>query len=42
MVNTIHKDQIMQEWVHSDKAKAYVEASALKNMGIEEVFQQVA
>lgn len=41
-VNTIHKDQIMNEWVHSGKAKAYIEASALKNVGIEDIFQSVA
>jgi len=37
-VNTIHKDQIENEWLKSNKAKAYVEASALKNTGIEETF----
>lgn len=37
-INTIHKDQIMKEWIETDKAKAYIEVSALKNQGIEEVF----
>jgi hypothetical protein len=32
----------MQEWVKTGKAKEYIEASALKNVGIEEVFQSVA
>lgn len=41
-MNTIHRDQIVQEWLNSNKAKAYIEASALKNVGIEEVFQSVA
>lgn len=30
-INTIHKDQIMKEWIETDKAKVYVEVSALKN-----------
>ena len=34
MVNTLHKDQIELEWVRSGKAKAYIEASALKMIGI--------
>jgi 50S ribosomal subunit-associated GTPase HflX len=37
-VNVIHKDQIEKEWIETKKAKVYVEASALKNTGIDEVF----
>ena len=37
-VNLIHKDQIEKEWIDTKKAKVYVEASALKNTGIDEVF----
>ena len=32
----------MKEWVDTNKAKVYIEASALKNIGIEEVFQEAA
>jgi 2-oxoglutarate dehydrogenase E1 component len=38
-VNVIHRDQIEKEWIETNKAKVYVEASALKNTGIDEVFQ---
>lgn len=37
-VNVIHKDQIEKEWIETKKAKVYVEASALKNTGIDQVF----
>jgi len=41
-VNVIHSDQIEKEWIQTKKAKVYIEASALKNTGIEEVFQAAA
>lgn len=41
-VNTIHRDQVINEWVKTNKAQAYIEASALKNIGIEDIFQSVA
>ena len=41
-VNTIHREQIEQEWIKTDKVKAYVEASAFKNLGVDETFQTAA
>ena len=38
-VNVIHRDQIEKEWIDTKKAKVYIEASALKNTGIDEIFQ---
>jgi hypothetical protein len=37
-VNVIHRDQIEKEWIDTKKAKVYIEASALKNTGIDEIF----
>ena len=31
----------MKEWIETDKANLYMEASALKVEGVEELFQQV-
>lgn len=40
-INMIHKDQVHMEWVKTNKAKSYIEASAIKNIGIDEIFQSV-
>ncbi len=37
-VNVIHRSQIEEEWVKTDKVKSYVEASAFKNLEIDETF----
>jgi hypothetical protein len=37
----VEKSRVQRDWVDSGKAKAYIEASAMKYIGIEEAFATI-
>ena len=37
----MEKSRVLRDWVDSGKARAYIEASAMKYIGIDEAFQKI-
>lgn len=41
-VSSVYKDQIKKEWIDTGKIKKYIETSAIKDIGIKDLFSNVS